>query len=532
MPLTPSFRRPNVIPAGAAHDSVRSAIQSHDNSITDLNQAIASQASQISALKSPTSSASGGASTTTQVSTENVTTNIVSGGIVNNQSGNVVYTTAQMDNGALIIFSDASPIAVTLNNSVTLPFYCFVVNQGPGLVTLTPQQNSINGNASQTLQQGYFLTLFFDGTQWWSGNIPIVPVNTPGVTHQWIVSYNSTTGVFTLSQPAFTDISGIAAIAQGGTGTSTPSLVSGSGISITGSWPNQTVATLATLLSINGFVTVPPSGATVFPNLQTLGSGGWTLTGGTATSGGTNTGSSAVTYNNTSPSLTPGGSIALTSNGNGYNSQVYTQHANASFPGSDPTLLTDVTVDLWIYIPSTVNSPQALEGPNVTLYNGTFQMYPSIQADSASGFWRVWTGTAWSATSFSCTTFLATKDQWQHLQVHYTFNSAANAFAYQDLMVNGAVVFQHLNQSYTGSLNSGVVSIKTQVQIDNTAGAIATTIYYDAINTTAWTANSFIPAATSTSATAGAASALPATPAGYLPVTINGVKMKLAYYNI
>jgi len=124
-----------------------------------------------------------------------------------------------MDNGALIIFSDASPVAVTLNNSVTIPWYCFATNQGAGLVTLTPQLNTIDGNASQTLEQGYFLTVFFDGSNFWSGTIPIVPINTPGVTHQWIASYNSATGIFTLAQPAFTDISGTASTAQIGTGT-------------------------------------------------------------------------------------------------------------------------------------------------------------------------------------------------------------------------------------------------------------------------------------------------------------------------
>lgn len=179
--------------------------------------------------------------------------------------------------------------------------------------------------------------------------------------------------------------------------------------------------------------------------------------------------------------------MQLTSSGNGFNSQIYTQHDNASLPSSNPLLITDATVDLWLYIPSTVNSPQALEGPNITMYNGTFQMYPSIQADSASGFWRLWNGSAWVATAFSCTSFLATKDQWQHIQVHYQFDSGANQFTYQDLIVNSVPVFQHLGTTYTGSSNTGSVSIKTQVQVDNTAISTATTIYYDAITTRMWT---------------------------------------------
>jgi hypothetical protein len=48
-------------------------------------------------------------------------------------------------------------------------------------------------------------------------------------------------GIPILAQPAFTDISGIVSVAAGGTGTATPALVAGSNITISGSWPNQTV---------------------------------------------------------------------------------------------------------------------------------------------------------------------------------------------------------------------------------------------------------------------------------------------------
>ena len=38
------------------------------------------------------------------------------------------------------------------------------------------------------------------------------------------------------------NVSGVVAVANGGTGTATPSLVQGTGVTITGSWPNQTIA--------------------------------------------------------------------------------------------------------------------------------------------------------------------------------------------------------------------------------------------------------------------------------------------------
>lgn len=177
--LNPSFRRPNNIPVGAAHDTVRSAIQSHDNSITDLNQAIVVQAKQISALSSSSTSSSSGTSTTNQVSTENVTTNnIFSGGTVNDQSGETLYRTVQEDNGALLILNDASPVAIQLNQQVTLPYWIFIVNQGSSLVTVTPTAGTISyaGNpaaVSLPIASGAFAIVALDMRgDFWAGTIP------------------------------------------------------------------------------------------------------------------------------------------------------------------------------------------------------------------------------------------------------------------------------------------------------------------------------------------------------------------------
>lgn len=217
--LTPSFRRPNTVPAGAAHQTVISAIQSHDNSITDINQAIAAQANQIAALKSPSSSTSSGSSTTTQVSTENVTTtNIISGGVVNNQSGNTTYVTGQRDNGALLIFTDTSPVSVTLNNGVTLPWYCFIYNGGPSDITVTGQQGNINSQPSEIITPGLFSIVFFDGGDYWAAALPIVPATFVPVLHEFLTGYDAVTGIFSAAQPSFTDISGTATTNQIGTG--------------------------------------------------------------------------------------------------------------------------------------------------------------------------------------------------------------------------------------------------------------------------------------------------------------------------
>lgn len=170
-------------------------------------QAFSLQQQQIADLKGGTTtiiegvSGGGGGSSTT------------SGIAVNNQSGVTSYTTMLGDNGALIIFSDASPVAVSLTSQTT-PWGCFVTNLGAGLVTLTPGSGTVNGGATFTLPQNYTAIIAFDATNWWASEFPTVPDDTPAVTHEWLASYDSTTGAFTQTQPAFTDISGIATPAQ------------------------------------------------------------------------------------------------------------------------------------------------------------------------------------------------------------------------------------------------------------------------------------------------------------------------------
>ena len=134
-------------------------------------------------------------------------------GAVDNQSGVTTYATQQGDYGAVVVLSDASPIAVTLTTQAQ-PWFCWIVNLGAGEATLTPSMGTINNGASFPLLQNSSAVVAFDGLNWWSGSSPIVPANTPSTTHQWLASYNSSTGAFSLSQPAFGDISGTLATSQ------------------------------------------------------------------------------------------------------------------------------------------------------------------------------------------------------------------------------------------------------------------------------------------------------------------------------
>lgn len=250
--------------------------------------AFALQQAKINAIKSGTSTtiveSSGGGGSTPSAAP---------GIPVNNQSGQTSYATASSDNGALIVLSDASAIAVTLT-AQTPPWGCFIANQGARTATLTPGVSGAltptisyagtPGAASMPLLGGYGCVVGFDGSNWWALTMPIVPVGNAGTAHQWIASYDAATGVFTLSQPAFADVSGVAATDQIGTGVpSAGEYVDGG----TGAWtalPNPTLpATIAPVAgqfltgydaATGNFSQATPAGLSVTITTAALTSGG------------------------------------------------------------------------------------------------------------------------------------------------------------------------------------------------------------------------------------------------------------------
>jgi hypothetical protein len=95
------------------------------------------------------------------------------------------------------------------------------------------------------------------------------------------------------------------AIAQGGTGTTSPAIVAGSNVTVSGSWPNQTVNAAGSVTSVSG------SGGT----------SGLTLTGGPITGSGT---------------LTLGGLLNVASGGTGTASPAIVAGSNVTVSGSWP----------------------------------------------------------------------------------------------------------------------------------------------------------------------------------------------------
>lgn len=133
---------------------------------------------------------------------------------LHNQTGATTYTVATADNGALLILNDASPIAITLNSALTTPYFVFITNLGTGTATLTPSTGTVNGAASFALTSLHTAIAGFDGTNWFASATPVVPATFTAITSQWLRSYDATTGLFTGSQPAFTDITGRITTAQ------------------------------------------------------------------------------------------------------------------------------------------------------------------------------------------------------------------------------------------------------------------------------------------------------------------------------
>ena len=159
----PSFRYPFATDPNQAPDEhgwkreVHNALKNAFNGLLDLNQAIPALLAKINAA--PTAKASPTAAAP----------NI---GTVNNQAGQAAYQVQQSDYGALVVVNDASGVAVSLNSSVTKPYYSRIkVDSGSGNAILTPTSGTINGAGFILVPAGTTLNVFFNSTDnnWTTG---------------------------------------------------------------------------------------------------------------------------------------------------------------------------------------------------------------------------------------------------------------------------------------------------------------------------------------------------------------------------
>jgi hypothetical protein len=154
---------------------------------------------------------------------------------------------------------------LTTNVTGTLPVAnggTGITSLGAGIATFLGTPSSANLAAALTDETGTGSAVFATSPT----------LVTPALGTPTALVLTSATGL-----PLTTGVTGILPVANGGTATATPSLVQGSGVTITGTWPNQTIAatgsggtvTTISVASANGLAGTSSGGATPALTLST-----------------------------------------------------------------------------------------------------------------------------------------------------------------------------------------------------------------------------------------------------------------------
>lgn len=138
-----------------------------------------------------------------------------------------------------------------------------------------------------------------------TGTTNVVLSNSPTLVTPILGTPQSVTLTNATGLPLTTGVTGILPIANGGTATATPALVAGSGVTISGAWPNQTISATGsggTITAVTASLPISSSGGAT-PNLSFIAPG---TTGNVLTSNGSTWVSSPA-----SGGITAGQSIAF-----------------------------------------------------------------------------------------------------------------------------------------------------------------------------------------------------------------------------
>jgi hypothetical protein len=154
---------------------------------------------------------------------------------------------------------------LTTNVTGTLP----VANGGTGITSLGAGVATFLGTPSSANLAAALTDETGSGANVFATSPTLV---TPNLGTPTTLVLTSATGL-----PLSSGVTGILPVANGGTATATPSLVQGSGVTITGTWPNQTIAatgsggtvTAVSVVSANGLAGTSSGGATPALTLST-----------------------------------------------------------------------------------------------------------------------------------------------------------------------------------------------------------------------------------------------------------------------
>ena len=148
----------------------------------------------------------------------------------------------------LIDSAIAGTTTLSANADVTLSTTNGAANQARNAIILwTASNGATTRNITAPAQsKAYVVINAGTGSIVFRGSGPTTGVTIPSGTRA-LVAWNGTDFVKVISNPIVltTDVSGILPVANGGTATATPSLVAGSNVTVTGTWPNQTIAAAA-----------------------------------------------------------------------------------------------------------------------------------------------------------------------------------------------------------------------------------------------------------------------------------------------
>jgi hypothetical protein len=267
-------------------------------------------------------------------------------------SGALVFATSP----TLVTPVLGTPTSATLTNATGLPISTGVSGLGTGVATFLATPSSANLLAALTDETGTGSAVF---------------ATSPTLVTPILGTPTSATLTNATGLPLTTGVTGLLPVANGGTATATPSIVAGSNITVTGTWPNQTIAA-----SGGG----SPGGSTTQVQYNNAGSFGG-ITG--ATTNGTaltlvapvlGTPASATLTNATGLPLSTGvtGTLPIANGGTGQTTLAAA--SIATYTGTETLTnktLTNPTVTNYVETPYSANSSTAI---TLALTNGTVQI--------------------------------------------------------------------------------------------------------------------------------------------------------------
>lgn len=146
--------------------------QQHDDAIVAVNTKVTAAQAAANAATTPTKTAGGGTGGSTPITTatfpQAFSAQLQSTlGTVDNET--TTAKTIQSNNyGGIVTVANASPVTVTLNNSMAPQYFGAIQNLGTANATLLPASGLINLAASLVLAPNTGVFVYYDGVNWWA----------------------------------------------------------------------------------------------------------------------------------------------------------------------------------------------------------------------------------------------------------------------------------------------------------------------------------------------------------------------------